>query len=71
MKGDKMFTTDVLIALWAITLCIGCAYAYFKGAECQLRECVRYRHSGCWMSDEEWMNRADISKRRTFPRENH
>ena len=65
-----MFTIDALIALWFIGMFAGCAYAYFRGAKAQLRECVRYRHSGCWMSDMEWEEHADISNRKRFPRMN-
>ena len=61
-----MLGTDVLLALWAISLFIVGAYTYFRGARKQLEECVRFRHSGCWMSDQEWSEAADIGGYRTF-----
>jgi hypothetical protein len=54
-----MLGTDILLALWAVSLFAGCAYAFFKGAEKQLRFCAKCRKSGLWMSDDEWMKMAD------------
>ena len=62
--------TDALIALWFVSMFAVGAYAYFRGAKAQLRECAKHRYSGCWMNDQDWLEHADISNRKRFPRMN-
>ena len=52
---------DILLALWAVSLCVVAAVAYFKGARHQLNACVERRMEQ-WSTDEVWMKRCDISK---------
>lgn len=53
--------TDILLALWAVSLCVVAAFAYFKGARAQLRACLEHRYE-LWCTDEIWMRRCDISR---------
>ncbi len=55
--------TDILIALWAITLVIATAYAYFRGAKRQLDVCVEHRYDDLWKTAHEWGRDVDISKK--------
>lgn len=45
--------TDILLALWAVSLCVVAAVAYFKGAKDQLNACVERRIEQ-WSIDEIW-----------------
>ncbi len=57
-----MFTTDMLIALWAISIMIAIPIAYFRGAKRQLEVCSQHRNNE--MDDIRWMEAVDISKKR-------
>ena len=48
--------TDILLALWAVSLCVVAAFAYFKGAKDQLNSCIEQRMEQ-WSIDEIWGKR--------------
>lgn len=59
-----MFTTDILIAAWALSLAAAIPIAYFRGAKEQLDVCVENRLYDTYMSDMQYRDEVDISKRR-------
>lgn len=61
-----MLTTDILIALWAISLAISMPIAYFKGAKRQLKTCVEHRYDDLWKTASEWGDAVDISTNRQY-----
>lgn len=57
-----MLTTDILLAMWAVTLAACSLLAYFKGAKSQLERACRFRKVKMTATDEEWMRMADIRR---------
>ena len=63
-----MFITDILIALWAVSLLTAIPLAYFKGAKRQREAFAEYCNElGVYLSDRQWKE-VDISRKKGMPK---